>query len=299
MSTQNPLVSIVIPTYNGAQFIDEAMASAIVQSYQNLEIVISDDASTDGTLAIIESYRERTSIPIKIYNHNPSGIGANWNNSIKHAKGEYIKFLFQDDVLLPNCVERMVSIAESASNVGLVYCKREIIYEESNPFDRRWVKNFKILHQSWKSLIVEEGVMSGRLYIKDPNLLIHPVNKIGEPPAVLLHKSCFEKIGYFNTQLKQALDIEYWYRIMSHFNIGFADEALIKFRIHGNQASQINAKSGFNDKRLMPVLQFKYLFWYLPLSSKMQLLREIWHLTDVGTFFRKVGRKLKSYKFFI
>ena len=268
------------------------MTSAIAQSYQNLEIVVSDDASTDETLQIIESYRERTTIPITIYNHEPSGIGANWNNCIKHAKGEYIKFLFQDDVLLPHCVERMVSIAESAENVGMVYCKRDIIYDGSKVFDRNWVKNFSILHKSWKLLVVNEGVLSGKAYIKDPNFLNNPVNKIGEPPAVLLHKSCFEKIGYFNIQLKQALDIEYWYRIMPHFKIGFADEALIKFRLHEKQASQVNSKTGVNDNRLLPWLQFKYLFWHLPFTSKRYVLNRIWYYTEMGKFYRKVRRKL-------
>lgn len=292
MSTQNPLVSIVVPTYNGAEYIDEAMISAIGQSYKNIEIVVSDDASTDNTLKIIEGYHERTTIPIRIYNHKPSGIGANWNHSIKQAKGKYIKFLFQDDVLMPHCIERMVSIAESADNVGMVYCKREIIYDESNSFDRRWVNNFKTLHRSWKTLVVSEGVMVGRDYISDLNFLKPPVNKIGEPPAVLLHKACFEKIGYFNTELKQALDIEYWYRIMPHFNIGFADEALIKFRIHGKQASQVNAKAGINDKFILPRLQFKALFWYLPFSSKIKILREIWHFSTLGKLYGKVRRKL-------
>lgn len=105
----------------------------------------------------------------------------------KYAKRDFLKFLFQDDVLLPHCVERMVSIAESAENVGMVYCKRDIIYDVSNSSDRNWVKNYKILHQSWKFLVINEGVISGKEYIKDPHFLNHPVNKIGEPPAVLLH----------------------------------------------------------------------------------------------------------------
>lgn len=285
-------VSICIPTYNGAAFIQEALESIKMQSYQHIEVVVSDDASTDNTLDIINLFKSEVIFPVKIVSNTQKGIGANWNNCAKHAKGKYIKFLFQDDVLMPNCVERLVSIAESADNVGMVYCKREIIYDESNSFDRRWVNNFKILHQSWKSLVVKEGVMSGRAYIKDPNFLKPPVNKIGEPPAVLLHKDCFKKIGYFNTQLKQALDIEYWYRIMPHFNIGFADEELIKFRLHGKQASQVNAKAGIKDKFILPRLQFKALFWYLPSSSKIQILQEIWHFSTLGKLYGKVRRKL-------
>ncbi len=289
----NLLVSICIPTYNGAFFLEEALESVKKQTYNNIEVIVSDDASIDDTLAIVKKFRDGVDFPVTILSHKPNGIGANWNNCIKHAKGEYIKFLFQDDVLLPHCVERMVSIAESAENVGMVYCKRDIIYDESNPSDCSWVKNYKILHQSWKWLVVNEGVLSGKAYIKDPYFLNHhPVNKIGEPPAVLLHKSCFEKIGYFNRELKQALDIEYWYRLMPHFNIGFADEALIKFRLHEKQASQVNSKTGVNDSRLLPWLQFKYLFWYLPFTSKRYVLNRIWNYSEIGKFFKKVRRKL-------
>ena len=106
-----PLVSICIPTYNGAKFIKEAMDSAIAQTYANLEIIVSDDASKDGTLSIIESYKNKTLIPIHIYNHNPEGIGANWNHSVSKAQGDYIKFLFQDDILEPTCIERMMQLA--------------------------------------------------------------------------------------------------------------------------------------------------------------------------------------------
>ena len=72
------------------------MNSAISQTYPNLEIIVSDDASIDSTLEIVTSYRDKTEIPIHIYNHQPSSIGANWNNCIKKANGVYMKFLFQD-----------------------------------------------------------------------------------------------------------------------------------------------------------------------------------------------------------
>lgn len=88
------------------------------------------------------------------------------------------------------------------------------------------------------------------------------------------------------------MDIEYWYRILSHFNIGFADEALIKFRLHEKQASQVNSKKGVNDNCLLPRLQFKYLFWHLPFTSKRYVLNRIWYYTEMGKFFRKVRRKL-------
>ena len=70
----SPLVSICIPTYNGQQFIAEAISSALAQTYKNLEIIVSDDASKDDTLSIIKNHTSKTQIPIHIFNHKPIGI---------------------------------------------------------------------------------------------------------------------------------------------------------------------------------------------------------------------------------
>ena len=107
-AAEHPLVSICLPTYNGETFLNEALDSIKSQTYPNLEVIVSDDASSDGTLRIIEEFKATVAFPVQVFNHEPQGIGANWNHCMKHAKGIYIKFLFQDDVLYPECVTEMV-----------------------------------------------------------------------------------------------------------------------------------------------------------------------------------------------
>ncbi len=288
-----PLVSICIPTYNGSEFIAEAMNSAISQTFPNLEIVISDDASKDDTINLIESFKKKTEIPIYIHHHQPSGIGANWNHSVKKANGEYIKFLFQDDVLMPTCIERMFDLIGSNENVGLVYCKREIICKTNDKFNVRWLKRFGLLHNHWNGFQVKEGILSGKEYLYDEYLLKDPLNKIGEPPAVLLHKSIFEKVGYFNTKLKQELDFEFWYRLMPYFNVGFVDEKLIKFRLHSNQATQVNKSTTTKDSTLSPLILFKYVFKYLHRSQQKKLLKMIVKNTQLYVMYNRISKKLK------
>src|SRR5208282_3377409 len=100
-------------------------ASALAQTYVPLEIVIVDDGSTDDTLKIVRSFRDSR---LRIYeNRRNLGIVGNRNESIKLSKGDYIKFLFQDDLLYPNCVEKMVQIIEAHENVGLVFSSRDIL----------------------------------------------------------------------------------------------------------------------------------------------------------------------------
>lgn len=287
-----PLVSICIPTYNGAKYMAEAMDSAIAQTYDNLEIIVSDDASKDDTLKIIESYKDKTDIPIFIHHHKPNSIGANWNNTIRKAKGTYIKFLFQDDVLMLTCIERMVLLAEEHKNVGLIYCKRKILYNPDIFFDVNWVRKFKDLHLHWNEISLSEGVVSGKTYLKDSYLLNYPLNKIGEPPAVLIHKNVFKKVGYFSTKLKQELDFEFWYRLMPYFNIGFVDEELIKFRLHSNQATQVNKKVSSKDSTLLPVLFFRNIFIYLHPTQKKKLLKRIIKNTRLYKFYVKLRLKM-------
>lgn len=268
-----PLVSICIPTFNGEQFISEAMDSAIAQTYSNLEIVVSDDASNDTTLKLIKEFKGKTKIPIRIFHHNPKGIGENWNNCIRKSKGQYIKFLFQDDILKATCIEEMVTFAET-NKVDLVYCKRDIIFDKRDLFITTWIGNFENLHDKWKSINVTNGVVKGKECIEDEYFMHSPENKFGEPTAVLLNKRVFEKIGYFDKYLIQALDIEFWWRVLCHFDTGFIDKSLIYFRLHNKQTSQINHFNEVDEMDILLRLCYDKMFWKIHNKSKLFLFKK-------------------------
>ena len=238
-----PLVSICMPTYNGGRYLEEALRSAFAQTYPRLEIVVSDDRSSDATLSIIERLRPEAPMPVHVYRHEPSGIGANWNNCVRQAEGAYIKFLFQDDLLAPDCVQRMMDLALTDPRIGLVYCRRKVLYDEADVSHREWLERYGTLHRSWAGFVVEEGVLDGRTYLRDPNFVQQPNNKVGEPTAVMLKKECFERVGGFDTNLKQSLDYVYWYQVMRAYRIGFIDAELATFRLHAEQATQRNASA--------------------------------------------------------
>lgn len=264
-----PLVSICIPTYNGQKFIAEAMDAAIKQTYRPLEIVVSDDASKDATLEIIKSFQNKTDIPIHVFTHKPSGIGANWNNCIVNSNGEYIKFLFQDDTIESNCIEKMIKYAVKSNKIGLVYSKRNFIYNENDKKNIEWVKLYENLHLSWhKNNIVDGKINKGVDLLKDDSLLSFPENKIGEPTAVLLKKEVFKKVGYFSENLRQTLDIEFWYRLMKHYDIIFIDAKLVSFRLHDSQATAINSKKYLNEHNQLRNSLYNSLFWYLSFKNK-------------------------------
>ncbi|HMN04885.1 MAG: glycosyltransferase [Flavobacteriales bacterium] len=270
-----PLVSICIPTFQGERFLEEAMRSAFAQTYPALELVISDDGSTDGTLAVVDRLRPEAPMPVRVVKHRPSGIGANWNNCVRHAKGAYIKFLFQDDLLAPNCVARMVAMAGSAPEVMLVYSRRRLLHDPDNPQDAAWVARYGELHRAWRNARVEEGVMPGRTLLRDPALLDLPRNKIGEPPAVLLDRRVFNRHGWFSTELRQALDYVFWYKVLRYGQVGFVDEELVTFRLHAAQATQVNARTGaLTELDRLPLHYLRHLGSYLHPSVRRRIFFE-------------------------
>ncbi len=278
-----PLVSICIPTYNGEEYLREALDSAIQQTYQNIEIIISDDHSKDQTLEIVKQYKNKTTIPFFIYNHEPHGIGANWNHCVNKANGGYIKFLFQDDTLENTCIEELIKPFFENNKVGLSFCKRKFILHKPGASTSEWLSEYKDIHSSWTSI---HYIQNGKDLLKDKTFLSQPRNKVGEPTAVLLKKEVFNKVGFFRTDLKQSLDYEYWYRVFAKYHIGFINKELISFRIHKMQASSVNSKNTIADYDLYPKLIYKNLFWHIHPKLKKHLFFK----------YNALGKKIKACK---
>lgn len=284
----NPLVSICIPTYNGQEFILEVLNSALNQTYRPIEIIVSDDESTDDTLNIIKNGSIDSDINIAVYSHTPQGIGANWNHCVSKAKGEYIKLLFQDDIIAPNCIEEMIKPFLENKTLGLSFCRRNFIDEYKNE-STDWINNYRNLHQHWTKL---KPIQNGRELLNDIRLLEQPRNKVGEPTAVLLNRAVFEKVGYFNTDLKQSLDYEFWYRVFTKFDVAFVDLELATFRLHSNQATSVNSKTSISDYDMYPRLIYKSCFWYLNPKLRKELF---FKYNFIGKSIKKVVKICKRY----
>jgi GT2 family glycosyltransferase len=239
-----PLVSIAIPTYQGEQYLSETLSCAISQTYPNIEILISDDGSTDTTLEIAQEFQEKSPFNFKILEHPRLGMVENWNYCLETAEGKYIKFLFQDDLILPNCLEKMVNLAEQDPELGLVFSPRDLLLvpeAENDAICMFIYQECDNLHKSWSKL---QCIQSGDDLLNDPKLLENPMNKIGEPSTVLMRKEIFKKVGMFDPNLRQIVDVDMWLRIMGAYKIGFIEEPLSSFRIHPKQQSSLNQDTG-------------------------------------------------------
>ena len=236
-----PLVSICIPTLNGGSWLQECLFSALGQTYKRIEILVVDDGSTDNTIELVRSLRdERVRV---VVNERRQGLAGNWNECARLAQGEYIKFLFQDDVLYPECVDRMVSLIVSHPGMGLVFAPRDLVVDDDAPVEmaRELVKNYSDPHLRFRNLqTVNDGLS---LFVQH-----HARNFQGccvaEPPSTLVRREVFRRLGLFNTRMHQTCDIEMWLRIMFFYDLGFVDEKLLFFRVHGKSASSVNFLKG-------------------------------------------------------
>lgn len=270
----NHLVSVCLPTYNGEIFLSEALDSLVSQDYKNIELIVSDDDSKDATLEITRRFKTKVNFPVLILNHSPSGIGANWNNCIRHAGGKYIKFLFQDDVLDPGCISQMVKVIQENREVGLVSCKRKILHNEEVSKVEEW----KIKYGNLQKGLIMAGdnnisIIDKSLF-KSPTLLNSPLNKIGEPTAVLFEKKILNKVGMFREDLDQILDYEMFYRILKFEKIAIINKPLVDFRLHPQQATRSNVKNSNNEHYLYERILLKDFFWYLSTKGKVRLLKK-------------------------
>lgn len=276
--TSPPLVSICIPTYNGEAFISEAIASAFSQTYPNCEIILADDGSTDRTVAIAESLKSSSPVPFRIFTHINYGLVENLNFCLSQAGGKYIKFLFQDDRLEPNCVEELVSLAERDPKIGLVFSRRDTFIDPrslSHPKCQAAYNGTKNLHQDWSQL---QPIQDGSELLSDPHCFRGRLNKIGEPTTVLLSRSAVSKLGGFDPDLHQFLDADLWFRMMGDYKIGFVDKPLSCLRIHREQQTQRNIAKGQNLRdygRLYRKIMVDPDYRFLSLSVKEQILQQL------------------------
>lgn len=271
----SPLVSICIPTFNGAAFLQSALNSILNQTYEALEVVISDDNSKDDTLAIVKQFKTTTEFPVHLYSHQPTGIGANWNNCIKNANGKYIKFLFQDDVLLDTCVEKMVNVLEANSDIGLVACKRGFLVDTifDSEETKKWIENFKDLQVNLNLKTLGNYQLMTKKVLKSDYLLKAPMNKVGEPSTYMFSKNLIDKIGFFREDLKQVLDYEFCFRVLKFKHIAILNEELVRFRLHDNQATQANRGKDGNDYTILYKLLYDEYFWLVNSKLRLKLLK--------------------------
>lgn len=219
-----PRVSVVVPTYNYAHFLDEALQSVLQQSFQDFELIIVDNNSTDNTDSVVEKYLHDPRLRYQKNEHN-LGLSGNWNCCLKLAQGEYIKFLCADDKFHPQILERFVQILDEHPNVAIVTNYSETFGEKRG-----------------RGIVPFTGLVNGQ-FMRET--LVTPGNKnwLRNPSAVIFRKKDADAVGLFHPRLSHATDMEYYLRLLTKGDVYFVPESLSYTRSHSNtQGKQLKRK---------------------------------------------------------
>lgn len=278
-------VSVCLPIYNGALYVRDAIHSILNQTVIPQEIVVSDSGSSDGSENIVREEARKAHATLIILPTETRGMVANWNSTIRAASGKYIKFLFQDDLLHSNCLEEMVKVAESDNRIGLVFSPRDLLVEPSVEDD--WIARWLLQHQNLSAAFGNLKISQpGSLLLRSPQLLQQPLNKIGEPTAVLVRTDLFDKVGLFNENMRQLVDMEMWVRLMAASHVGYISRTLSSVRVHARQATSrhtIEEIDRFEKDRLQDTLRtsaiYPLLHWRVKCALRFgQLRRNRFHV---------------------
>ena len=204
-----PDVSVCIPAYNHGKYIRECITSVLNQDYKDLEVVITDDFSTDGTVNAILPFVSDT---VRLFRNDKNcGPGAAANNSIRNSRGDFICYFNSDDAFLPSKIGKQRKVLDENPEIGAVFSFVEYMDDESRTIPGPSLKGNRS-KESWLRLFFYEG-----------NFL--------SAPTVMIRRSILDKIGLFDHRLVQAQDFDLWIRLCLEAEIHVIEEPLIRYRI--------------------------------------------------------------------
>ena len=229
-----PLVSVLIPVYNGEKVIAEAIKSCINQTYKNIEVIVVDNHSDDDTKEEINRFNDER---IAYYRNDANlGMVGNWNRCLSLANGEYIQFVCADDILDERSIEKKMSLAAKSDEICMVFSDTAIIDANGKKIMSR--KSFR-----------KSGVFDGKRLARHSYLLR---NVYGEPSNVMFKKKTIGKIGDFSGKMRYAVDWDMWLRISAVGRVGYVAEELSFYRVDSsNTTSKMKLDAILRDDKIM------------------------------------------------
>ena len=211
-------VSVAIPTYNGSKFLKDTIASVLCQTFQDFELVVVDDCSTDATEDVVRSFDDPRIKFVK--NRDHLGLPGNWNRCIGLCRGEYVTLFHQDDLMLPLNLEKKASLLERSSGVGLV-CSNFTLIDSNGDISSQQID---LAEDNLAEDFIQKGDEFFKRLISGRNIVCCP--------SVLARRKCYERLGGFDLRLPFAADFEMWMRISQFYDVALLSESLIQYRWH-------------------------------------------------------------------
>ncbi len=254
-------VSVLVPVYNGERHLVECLESILEQDFQDYEFLISDDGSTDGSAAIIQDFAARDKRIRWWKNSQKQGLIGNHNVCLREARGEFIKFVHQDDKLLsPTAISKLVAALEANPSATLAGCTQHLT---DAPGKRATIFPGK------------SGVYDGKQVIL-AGLEKH-MNFVGQPTLTLFRRSACER--GFDLRFSGHLDVEMWWHLLEQGDFAYVAEPLGTWRTHETQQTARHRRLG--DARHEKLLLMEVYFakpWLQQMATHQMLFTQIYYL---------------------
>lgn len=230
---QHPKVSVIVPNYNHAIYLAERLDSILAQTYNDLELLILDDASRDGSHRILARYYGKPRVQILVTGRNSGSAFPQWNRGISLARGEYIWIAESDDSADPHFLEILLPLLDENPNLGLAYCQSCLIDKEGVAVGDSLAWTSDLDPMRWKF----DFVNNGRDEIS--NYLIHK-NTIPNASAVITRRSVLNKVLPVDSSFKLCGDWLHWGKVLLQTDVAYVAAPLNHWRL------------GSSNSRLLP-----------------------------------------------
>jgi len=292
-----PLVTVAITTYHSALYILETLDSIYEQTYENIALVVSDDGSTDNTIALVNQWLsegnhaqrfksvEVITVPIN------TGVSANCNRCIAAAPSDWLKYIAGDDILLPDCIADNVSFIQQNPEANIIFSQVKIYqdtFEEEN-YVRTMPLNFP------------ENIMSAKLTAADQYQLLLLSDRINYTPSSFVNKQIQINIGGFDETNRLVEDYPMWLQLTnSGQKLFYFHKPTVGYRIHSKAANNVSddvifKPSALNSFPVRKAFAHPFLPW--------EIVRSEYHVYWISKIFQKNGwnknrkRNKKLYHF--
>ncbi len=242
-----PKVSVIIPTYNRLPMLKEAVNSVLAQQFEDMELIVVDDGSTDGTAEEMKRYGGRVKL---IQQSQNRGVSAARNKGILHARGKYIAFLDSDDLWVKGKLKVQVSFLDENPHYPICYT------------DEVWIRRGKRVNP-----MLKHSKYSGWIFEKCLPLCII------SPSSVMMKRTLFSRVGLFDEALPVCEDYDFWLRISARFPIFFINRKLIIKR--GGHPDQLSQRSWGNDRCRVIALEKLLSEPYVGSEEREMILNEM------------------------
>ena len=282
------LVSVSVLTYNAALYVEETLESIFNQTYENIELIVSDDCSRDNTIEIVQKWCDKDRVKARFTDINiitvpkNTGVSANCNRAINASRGEWVKFIAGDDILLPNCIEDNMSFVRENPSANIVFSQVAVCQDT---FDGNTM--VKLLPSTFPDNLMKETFSAA-----DQFRILIQSDRVTYTPSYFFKKQTLLKVGGYDETNRLVEDYPMWLKLTkAGERLHYFHTVTVGYRIHSKATNNTGGEVLFKPSVLNSYLvRKKYAHPHLP----WEIVASEYQIYCVSKFFQLIGCNTKN-----